>query len=514
MTMPLLALCGCVWFLILIYHITHRGFLVLLIWLFIAPVAANIVNEPGTNPLFRKQQTEELAQLLSQSQRSQPLGYTTAPTTIKLRELVEPTRLLFMAFFGVFFLDIVLKKRTTSLDRIERWMLVFTVILLIGAGRSIRVVTSLRTVVDAFIVPFLAYCVSRRLVTSGERLHRVLQVVAYMGLYHIIIAVLERLMSGGLYYRLGTTFRNHHTLSFVMAIAFLLMLADLLGRIIRADDNSTFHRLGRSFTLWLAPVIVVLTWTRGNWVSFLLSTGVFLLLGRRLTNHARNLALIASTLIALSVIAVVLQTPMSRSVIEERVTERTGTVYARFGAWLLLLQESANAPVFGAGLSNTRELLGTSSITVMGVKSETHSHNSFLALFSELGAVGLLTYLVIVILVIRMGLQLYQAGRHTQERWGGVIVISSTAAYLIPALFANTLYLPTLSHIYFWGVIGSFAGLYGQRLSVPELAGYLRPPIHARKIHPEQVGGAPSYLYSPNSPAANRERYSSNLLQP
>jgi hypothetical protein len=479
MTLPLVALCGCIWFLILIYHITHRGFFILLLWLFIAPVAANIVNEPGTNPFFRKQQTEELMQLSSQPDGPKTLAYATAPTTVKWRDLIEPTRLLFVTFFGVFLLDAILKKRTVPLDRIEKWMLVFTVILIIGACRSIRAVNSLRIVMDAFVTPFLAYYVSRRLVTSEERLHKVLQVIAYMGLYHIGLALIERLISGGFYYRLGATFRNHHTLSFVMALVFLFMLADLLGRVIYVNNSSTWQRVGRSFALWFAPVIVVLTWTRGNWVSFLLSTGVFLFLAHRLTNHARKLALIGSTLIALAIVAFVLQTPMSMSVIEERVTERTGTVYARLGAWLLLLQESANAPVFGAGLNNTRDLLWTSQISIMGVKSETHSHNSLLSLFSELGAVGLCTYLVIAILVIRMGLRFYQMGQHTRERWWGIIIISSTAAYLVPSLFANTLYLPTLSHIYFWAVIGSFAALYGQGT---KMAGHPRQPLQGREL--------------------------------
>src|SRR5215813_11471275 len=48
-----------VWFPILYYNIHHRGFAVLLLWLFVAPVASNLINRPGANPLFQSAEEVE-----------------------------------------------------------------------------------------------------------------------------------------------------------------------------------------------------------------------------------------------------------------------------------------------------------------------------------------------------------------------------------------------------------------------------------------------------------------------
>jgi O-antigen ligase len=465
MTLMLFLLCGLVWLLITVYHVNRRGYVVLLIWLFVAPVAANLVNEPGTNPFFSLPRVQEEFLAVSQPRSSPGSAYATAPTTIKVQELFEPTRLLFCIFFGVFLLNTILHKRTVPLDRVETWMLAFSLVLFIGAFRSMRFAFSLRTAIDAFVVPFLAYYVARRLVTSEERLQRLTQVVGYMAIYHLMIAIVERLSVGGLYYRLGTTFRHHNPLSFVMVMLFLFMLADTLRGVAFADDKPTFPRSARFFALCLAPLIVLLTWNRANWVAFFMSTGVFVFLSRRLTSPTRKYALIGLLLIFFSAAALSLQAPALQMIAEERVTQRVGTVYSRIGAWILVMQEVSTAPLFGIGLNDLRFVLSTTHIGFMGGRSETSAHNSYLSLFAELGIVGLLMYVAIVIAMIQMGLRLYRNGPLAQDHWRGVTIVGIMVAYLVPALFGNTLYLKTVSHVYLYAYMGAIAGLYSQRPS-------------------------------------------------
>ena len=76
-------------------------------------------------------------------------------------------------------------------------------------------------------------------------------------------------------------------------------------------------------------------------------------------------------------------------------------------------------------------------------------HNSYLAIFSELGVIGLITYMAIAVSIIRTGLNLYRTGPRIRDRWQGVALIAVMAAYLTPALFANTIYILTpLHHLY------------------------------------------------------------------
>jgi O-antigen ligase len=326
-----------------------------------------------------------------------------------------------------------------------------------------RFAFGVRTAIDAFVVPFLAYYIARRLVTSEERLHRLIQVVGYMTIYHLVIAIIERLSVSGPYYRLGATFRHHNPLSFVMAMAFLFMLADTLRGAL-PNEKPTFPRSVRFFALCLAPPLVLLTWNRGNWVAFLMSSGVFVFLSSRLTSPARRYALIGVMLILLAVAAFGLQaTPLQT--IGERTVQRTGTVYSRIGAWMLVMQEISKAPLFGIGLNDLRFVLSTTHVMFMDRQSETSAHNSYLSLFAELGGIGLLMYLAIVIAMIQMGLRLYRSGPLARDRWYGVTIVGVMIAYLAPALFGNTFYLKTVSHIYIYAYIGAIAGLYRQRHS-------------------------------------------------
>jgi O-antigen ligase len=481
MEMVLIILCALIWFPIFLYQIDRRGFLVLLVWIAVAPVVVNIVSRPGVNPLLPRQ-LEEVELYVEQEKSPKQSSYLTNTTTIRAAELFEPTRLLFAVFFVFLLLEAAFHERLIPLDRAEKWMLIFSIIVVLGALRSVRVLYSLRTAVDAFITPFLAYYTARRLVTSEEQVRKLTQVICGVGCYLIIIAVIERLIVPGPYYRLGSTFGFHHPLALFMAMVFLIMLANTLRDTALPDGKRTFPHSIRRFALYLAPVIVLLTWNRGGWVGFLMSVGIFLFLSRRLISPARKLVLIGLMLIGLSVAVLGLQAPALQPIIEERVTQRTDTVYSRIGAWTIMMQETLKAPVFGIGLNNLRETLYTTRVRVMGQRSETHAHNSYLSLLAELGIVGLLAYLAIVTAIISMGLRLYGRGTHARDRWLGVTVVGIMVAYLVPALVANTLYGKELSHMYVYTFTGGIAGLYRQRLLGPKP--YI-VPVDGRQTSPD-----------------------------
>jgi O-antigen ligase len=232
--------------------------------------------------------------------------------------------------------------------------------------------------------------------------------------------------------------------------------------------------------------MVLLTWNRGNWVAFFTSTGVFVFLSRRLTSPVRKYAMVGLILIFLAVATLGLQTPALQTIAEQRVTQRVGTVYSRFGAWILVIQEISKAPLFGIGLNDLRFVLGTTHVAFMSGQSETSAHNSYLSLFAELGIVGLLTYLAIVITMIQMGLKLYRHGSAARDRWRGVTIVGIMMAYLVPALFGNTFYLKNVSHLYVYAYLGAIAGLYNpldsKRYVVPARQAHMRAGLSVQSL--------------------------------
>ena len=458
MLMLLSVLCALIWFLVLFYCIERYRFYALLIWLFIGPVAANLVSTPGRNPFFPSPRAEDYVE----RGPCDTCGYKSQETTIKLRELVEPTRLLFSAFFIIFILDAVLKKQgLVSLDKTEIYMGVFALVLLANILlMSNRLAYGLRVATDAFIIPFLAYFVTRRLVASRASLHKLIRVVCYMGSYIIVIGLIERMTHSNLFYRLSGPFKGETNALYVtMAVVFFMALVDMLWSRNTPEQRGALPRGVRRFVLCLAPVIIVLNLTRGDWLGFLVGMGVFLFLGRQLLPLSWKVGVMGVTLVLIPVMCICVYMLAPEGIYERRVG-RTATIYSRLGAWQLIILESVKAPILGHGLNNARDFLDSTRIRMGDVKSETHVHNSFLAFLFELGIVGLFAYLAIAASIVQMGLKLYRKAPLSQDRWLGVAVVTIIVAYFVPANFGTTLYITVISHIYVYGFLGGIAGLY------------------------------------------------------
>jgi O-antigen ligase len=461
-TTVLLILFVLVWIPLLFYQLTNRAFAVFLVWLFIAPVVSNIVNYPDRNPFFKS----PAEYYWSDVERVTKDDYFHKESEIESRHWFEPTRLLFICFVFAFILNSLSgQKRLEPFDKIEVGMALFVFILLASALlQSTNRIYSLRVVIDGFIIPFLAYFIARRLVTTETRLIQFSQVLIYMSVYLIVIGLIERLVHHDVMtYRLEGPFRNKHAIGITTILPFFIVLADTLYTgSIRAAKAMVSHSV-RWFVLLLAPVIVVITMTRGIWLGFLLGLGVFVAIGGRMIDISRKMIALGLFLLLLPMAAILLVAITPPEIVQARVVGAT-SVYGRFATWDIALQAAAKSPLFGIGLNNLRQLLYNSELQVQGVNRYKSVHNSYLALFIEQGIVGLLVYLAIVTGIMRMGIRLYGKGVQPRERWCGVVVVAVMVAYLVPALFESKLHAPNAmigGYVFAW--VGSIAGLYGRR---------------------------------------------------
>jgi O-antigen ligase len=207
-----------------------------------------------------------------------------------------------------------------------------------------------------------------------------------------------------------------------------------------------------------------------------------------LINPSKKLGAFGVALIGIPLIAIAIQVllPMliSTDLVEKRVAD-VDTVEFRFKRWTVALQEGIKYPIFGIGLNNTRELFGHV------LKSYFSSHNSFVTLFVELGAIGSLVYLAIVWSIVRMGLRLYQKGIHPRDRWRGIAVLAVMVAYQVSAVFITVLFTFGLGNVYIYVFMGGVAGLYGRYRLHPaadEMPGYHTLPLTSK--HPPRVNSA------------------------
>jgi O-antigen ligase len=448
-----------IWLPLLFLAISRRGFVVILAWLFIAPVTLNVINKIGGAPLVEMQGREGGSQ-----ERG---GYLGSKTNVRLRELVEPTRILFVGFAFLFLLETMLKRRRLRpFDTVEKFAFLFSLILIASAlFKSNRIPFALRVSTDAFIIPFLAYFVARRLVTTEEQLRNLMRVLAYMGIYVIIIGLIERITLPGLTNRVTGPFEGREEIYIVLAVVFFLAWMDVPWRGYSSKEGIVLPRIARQFVLFFAPLIILLGWSRGNLVGLLSGVWMFMFFGRRLVSSSRIMGTVGLLLVLVPTLAIGLYEVIPEEIFEARIS-RPSTVYARLGAWQLIAEQISKSPVTGVGFNNLRDILDDRRIIFEGIKSETHAHNSFLSILAELGLIGLLAYLAIGGSIVRTGLLLYQRGGELHQRWRGVALIAIITAYWVSALFATSLHLPTVSHVYVYITAGAIAGVHVRRRSV------------------------------------------------
>jgi hypothetical protein len=415
------------------------------IWLLTAPIVTNIVNHPASNPFFAPPRVEPWIQFV---------------------EMLDPSRLLFCAFMVVFLLRFAVD-RSVSLhwDWTETWMVVFSAFSFTNVLlKSEWTLYGLRVTSDAFLVPFIGYVLARRFVTSEEDFRKFIRVIAHLGFYLIIIALIEQITRGrsGDFYRLQGPFGHRDLLYIVIMVSFFSTLLSSVGDKEHPNPSRALAPGPRMFVLALAPLIIFFSWTRGNWLGFISATGIVLVLGHRFISPGLKIGGIGIILVLVPVLLLFGSQSSAVDTLEERLLySRTG--YARLAAWQIATEVGMTNPLFGIGLHNLRDVLTASQVTMEGVRSLTVHHNCFLGFLVELGAVGLLLYLLIVSCIIHTGLTILRSGPGYRDRWRGIAVVAILAAYLIPSFFSTILYYPAVSHIYVFAYAGAIAGLYRAR---------------------------------------------------
>lgn len=468
MLLTLVLSCVVVWSIFLFHYISSRGLTVLLVWLLIGPIVPGLLAAGSKNPFFQTpaeyQVRQEGFRLIKRSFRNSGT-FGNESNSVALRQLLEPTRTLLLTFCLIFLLEALVKRRDLGpLDRTEMWMAAFFLSLLLSIFlQSERFNYSMRIALNAFLVPFLAYFVMRRLVSHEIHLRKLVQVIGYLAAYLIVIGLIERMSHSAIFYRLGGPFRDEAVYYMVLAIAFLLTLGDALSSGASRRAQSILPSWLRWYLVGCAPILVLLTWERGNWVGFLAGTCLLGLLGHRLVGESRRIIVtigLICMLIPIMMISLQILTP--ESIVEGRIGY-SRSIQGRLLTWQVALQDGLKQPIFGIGFNNMRDVLAQNIVESNGVRSYLAVHNSYIALFTEQGIVGLFLFLAIIHSILQMGIKLYRRGRQPQECWLGAMLLAIMAAYLIPSLFASKIHNPDpWNTVLIYSFFGGISGLYSR----------------------------------------------------
>ena len=314
MATVLLILCVLIWIPILFHQISRRAFLVLLVWLFIAPFATNLA-EGHFNVFARRDRIAWAEREVDRTAAS----VTKIRQDIRIGELIRgPTRVVFFLLIVAFLLIALLKKRLVlSCDGTERWMAAFSIVLVANVLlQSQQLPHSLRNTIDAFIVPFSAYYIARRLVMSEYQFRQLTRVFGYIACYLIVIGLIERLTFSGLTFRLFGPFGSGTEYYYVLMVAFFAVLVSSIGDWNLPKSRQTLPVSVSWFVLCLTPVIVLLTWSRGNWLGFFMGVWAFAFLGYLLLRSPQKMGWIGIGTFLVPLVAFVTYAFIPEEVIE------------------------------------------------------------------------------------------------------------------------------------------------------------------------------------------------------
>ncbi len=482
-------LCCLIWLPIVLYYITDKGFAILLIWLFIAPMVLNLIRNPDRNPFFTPELEldygERLLWLKAQEEAKRgglKKAYMTEEASIRMDELLIPTRFLFLLFVLVLLMDKYYKKTPLEpFNKTETLMAVFLVFLVINIFLlSNRLANSLKLATDAFFIPFVAYYVTRRFVKSEERLRQLTNVLIVFGLMLIAVAVIERASHSNLLYRLRGPFPHRNQFYVVLMVVFLMTLLYTVRHHSDRSKPFTLHAACCWVILCVTPMVIVATWTRSNWLGFFSAIWVTLFFARRFITRGSKVAMVGLVLLLIPLLVVGFYVTIPEEAVDGRIANQN-TIYSRIGAWIVQLEAGLKNPLLGIGFNNVRELLITNRIYFMGVRSLVSSHNCFLAFFVELGIFGLLMYVAIALSIIRAGARQFHRAVRREDRWLGIISAALVVGHLVPGLTSVILYTPTVSHVYVYTCLGALAGVAGAtRIPVVRTRPVESSPIPAR----------------------------------
>ena len=463
----LLVLCLLIWLPILLYHITDKGFAILLLWLLVAPIVLNLIDQPGDNPFFIPELELDYGEQLLQDKAAQEArrggpskAYRTDETSIRLDELLVPTRLLLLCFVLVLLLDKYYKKIPLEpLNKTEILMIVFSVLVIVNAVlMSSRVANSVKVALDAFFMPYVAYYVARRFVRSEERLRQLTSVLIAFGLMMILIAFVERLDHAELLYRIRGPFSHRNQFYIVLMVVFFMTLLHTVRYHRDRSRPLTLHAACCWVILVGMPALILATWTRSNWLGFMAAIWVTLFFARHFFARSSKVAMIGLVMLLIPLVWVGFQATVPTEAVDGRIAN-ANTIYSRIGAWIVQLETGLQNPILGIGFNNVRELLLNNRIYFMGVLSLVSSHNCFLALFVELGLVGIFLYLAIAYSIMQAGVRQFRRAARREDRWLGIISIAILVGHMVPGLTAVILYSPTVSHVYVYTCLGALAGV-------------------------------------------------------
>lgn len=361
-------------------------------------------------------------------------------------------------------------------NKLEKWMIIFLLILtveLLVQFRPKDALVRFLSIFDFFVVPLLAYYITKFLVLRSEKfsqhfIRHFLSVLALAATYMALMAIYEGITlndllpgpvneytiahGGGLrqtggFPRANGPFENPETLGVVLSISFFLVLYK------RHIDAKTIRGFTlRKLAFFFISIIILLglyfNLFRSIWLGLLLGLSVRFFLIRQVRLKMASIALLAILIMALN-----WSTFTSKDMYQQRLGQ-SDTFYSRVGAYLYALRAFTESPLIGIGFNRLPKYIEHSMergdiIFVNDVRPANYAHNTFLSILAENGIIALVPYLLVLWHMLNYTLSYYCRTTEPSEKDWAVTGLSVFIAYVFPLFFDRIGYYGKVNNLFF-----------------------------------------------------------------
>ena len=357
-------------------------------------------------------------------------------------------------------------KRSVRFEPADLYALLFMVLILFGGIFTFGGIASFRSAL-VFCVLGLMYFAITGLVKNEEWLKRVLSAlmasscfVSFVGIAEWVLNKQSKLWQdnevfSALAGRVVSFWQNPNVLACYLLVVFFVSFGCLIGR-----KNKMIKFL--SFVSFLlSAVCLLLTWSRGAWVSVALVMVATLLI---LSHKAIPWVVF---LIAAGVTAFFFLPDTFVERVSSIVSFSDSSVLYRINIWKGCSALVRSCFMTGVGVGEEAFAQGYGDFALSGIESAPHAHNLFLQITIELGVAGLVVFAILILMLIRSAFTLFRkrSFRHFSSL-SGLMCLSALMALLINGLTEYVWYNNRI-YLLFWLVAGLITAI--RRIGVHKL---------------------------------------------
>lgn len=298
-----------------------------------------------------------------------------------------------------FLVKLIRKKRVLRFSRIDFMVLLFAILLFIGgfvslSSGSIKPAVLMVCFISAY---FQVSCCVR----SEKWLIKCITALIYSALITAFYGILQYVLGSsmnaswidtdlfeGIAGRATATLENPNVLG-----EYLIMIIPIACSVWMAGVG--IRRKNSFCALACMAMCLILTWSRGAWLGFLFSFVVLLLVWNR-----RSIWLFICGVASIPLLSVVLPSTIISRFTSIGDLADSSTSY-RLSIWRGTVHMLGDIFMSGIGVGNPAWKQIYSEYSLVGITAAEHSHNLFLQIAVDLGAPGLLVFLIFLVMLTR-----------------------------------------------------------------------------------------------------------------